>query len=149
METLPFPSPLGEQKFQFRGPVRLQDRDTPAYLRFGSTLCLRPPAPPPVLTSQIKLIRSWQRRPRWCQGVNKFQPSASCQPPAPKGGPFQAKIVIRLVTSIRIPFTLLRSISSIISMAAASGNCQDHSALAPLCSPPQLLPVSRDGFAAS
>lgn len=95
----------------------------------------RPTAPCPLGTSPIRLIRSWQERHQQCQGVNKFVPSASCQKPAPKGGPFQAKTLIGLVTSIRNPFTLLRSISGIISMAAASGSGQDHAVWHRCCSP--------------
>lgn len=41
---------------------------------------------------------------------------------SPRGGPFQTQILIRVVRSIKILFTLLRSISPIISMALASGN---------------------------
>lgn len=40
----------------------------------------------------------------------------------PRGGPFQTQILIRLVRSIKILFTLLRSISPIIRTALASGN---------------------------
>lgn len=50
----------------------------------------------------------------------------------PRGGPFQAQILIRLVISIRIPFTLLRSITGIINTAPAFGNRKDHINLASL-----------------
>lgn len=50
----------------------------------------------------------------------------------PRGGPFQTQILIRLVISIRIPFTLLRSITSIINTAPAFGNHKDHINLASL-----------------
>lgn len=48
----------------------------------------------------------------------------------PRGGPFQPQILIRLVISIRIPFTLLRSITGIINTAPAFGNREDHINLA-------------------
>lgn len=41
---------------------------------------------------------------------------------SPRGGPFQTQILIRLVRSIKILATLLRSISPIIRTALASGN---------------------------
>lgn len=50
----------------------------------------------------------------------------------PRGGPFQTQILIRLVISIRIPFTLLRSITGIINTALAFGNCKGHINLASL-----------------
>lgn len=50
----------------------------------------------------------------------------------PRGGPFQTQILIRLVISIRIPFTLLRSITGIINTAPAFGNRKDHINLASL-----------------
>ena len=50
----------------------------------------------------------------------------------PRGGPFQTQILIRLVISIRIRFTLLRSITSIINTAPAFGNRKDHINLASL-----------------
>lgn len=40
----------------------------------------------------------------------------------PRGGPFQTPVLIRVVRSIKILFTLLRSISPVISAALASGN---------------------------
>lgn len=115
--------PIARERCSFRALIQCYD-------------CLLRLPPCPLGTSQIRLIRSWQERHHRCQGVNKFVLSASCQKPAPKGGPFQAKILIRLVTSIRNPFTLLRSISSIISTASASGSGQDCLDLAPLVCPP-------------